>query len=626
MLPAWWTRRGPKKRLGVRAKVNAGQGDGGFALGDVAEIKWEMALGDEKISLAELQSLAQLKVPLVQWRGQWIEVNGAEIKAALAFWKKKDKTELTVRDLLKMALHGGEMASDLPFLGVSADGWLKELFDSLAVGGTAFSELEAPAQFQGTLRPYQVRGYSWLHFLKKWGLGACLADDMGLGKTVQTLALIQHAWENGERRPVLLVCPTSVVTNWLKEAQRFTPNLPVAIHHGGQRSRGQKFAATVKKQALVLSSYGLLHRDAELLQGVKWAGVILDEAQNIKNAGTKQAQAARTIPADYRIALSGTPVENNLMDLWSIMEFLNPGFLGAQEHFREKFALPVQVFRDSAATTQLKRITAPFVLRRLKTDKTIVADLPDKIETKVYCQLNKEQASLYAAVLKEDEEAALAAKGVERQGRILALITKLKQICNHPRQFLGDNSVIAGRSGKLARFEAMLEEVMAAGDRVLLFTQFAEMGRILQEHLQMFLNREVLFLHGGVSRNGRDSLVERFQEQAGNDLPVFILSLKAGGTGLNLTGANHVFHFDRWWNPAVENQATDRAYRIGQKKNVAVHKFVCAGTFEEKIDALIEKKQALAAEVVGAGEGWLGKMSNDELRDILALRKEALEE
>ncbi|HQN18132.1 MAG TPA: DEAD/DEAH box helicase, partial [Syntrophobacteraceae bacterium] len=361
------------------------------------------------------------------------------------------------------------------------------------------------------------------------------------------------------------------------------------------------------------------------LKGVPWAGVVLDEAQNIKNPETKQAKAARALNAGYRIALTGTPVENNVGDLWSIMEFLNPGFLGSQSEFRRSFFIPIQANRDREATERLKRITGPFVLRRLKTDRAIIADLPDKMEMKVFCTLTKEQASLYEAVVNEVAEALDASKGIQRKGIVLAALSKLKQVCNHPAQFLGDNSSIPNRSGKLARLSEMIEEILDNGERTLVFTQFTEMGAILRSHLQDSFGREVLFLHGGVSKTQRDRMVERFQAE--EKAPgLFILSLKAGGTGLNLTRANHVFHFDRWWNPAVENQATDRAFRIGQVKNVQVHKFVCAGTLEERIDEMIEKKKEISEGVVGAGEAWLTELSTTELKELFALGKDAVAE
>jgi len=626
MLPAWWTRKGTKLRLTARANVKTPQMQSvsGFSLNQIVQFDWEVALGGEKLSFEELQKIAKFKAPLVKVRGQWVLINAEEIQAAIQFWKEKASEQTTLREIVRMALGGGKGLGDIPVEEVSASGWIADLLRELD-GRTSLQELSQPQGFQGTLRPYQMRGYSWLNFLRKWGLGACLADDMGLGKTIQALALIQKDWESGERRPVLLICPTSVVNNWKKEASRFTPELPVMVHHGIERMRGEDFEKKAMEHAIVISSYALLTRDFETFKDLHWTGVILDEAQNIKNPETKQAKAVRAIQADYRLALTGTPVENNVGDLWSIMEFLNSAFLGTQSEFKNRFFIPIQAARDPEASERLKRLTGPFILRRLKTDRAIISDLPEKMEMKVFCNLTKEQASLYEAVVKETMEALDQTDGIQRKGVVLATLLKLKQVCNHPAHFLGDNSPIPERSGKLTRLTEMAEEMMEVGDRTLIFTQFAEMGVILQRHLQETFGREVLFLHGGTPRKQRDWMVEHFQ--ANDDSPfLFILSLKAGGTGLNLTRANHVIHFDRWWNPAVENQATDRAFRIGQTKNVEVHKFICAGTLEEKIDEMIERKKEVAEMVVGTGEAWLTELSTSELKNLFSLRKEAIGE
>jgi SNF2 family DNA or RNA helicase len=625
MLPGWWTRRGAQSRIKARANVKAPAlaSGRGLSLESVVNFDWEIALGDEKVSASELAALARAKAALVRIRGQWVEVDSDDIQAALEFLEKKPSSSATLREVIQMALGSVKSAGTLELDRVDASGWVAEILAQLE-GKTPFEELPQPEGVQGTLRPYQLRGYSWLLFLKRWGLGACLADDMGLGKTIQTLALIQHEHLQNGRHPVLLVCPTSVVGNWQKEAARFTPDLPVLVHHGVARHKGAAFQREASKHAMVVSSYSLLQRDLEILQEVPWAGVILDEAQNIKNPETKQARAARSLGRGYRIALTGTPVENHVGDLWSIMEFLNPGFLGSQSGFKKQFFVPIQVYGNQQVADRLRRITGPFLLRRLKTDKSIIADLPDKLEMKVFCTLTKEQASLYAAVVKDVEAALESTEGIERKGLVLATLSKLKQVCNHPAQFLKDGSAIAGRSGKLARLTEMLEEALEAGDRSLIFTQFREMGELIQSHLREAFGVEVLFLHGGTPKAQRDRMVERFAQ---NDGPrIFLLSLKAGGTGLNLTRASHVFHFDRWWNPAVENQATDRAFRIGQTKNVQVHKFLCVGTLEEKIDAMIERKKDVAGRVVGTGEGWLTELSNVEIKNLFALRQEAIGE
>ena len=618
-LPSWWSRKGTKKRLALKgtARPPKFSGKGGLTFESIVEVDWRVAVGDVELTEKELKQLAKLKTPLVKVRGQWVQLSAEEIDEALRFIRKKEQT--SVRDLIRTRLT--ESTGTLPIEEIAGTGPVKDLLERLE-GKREWEELPEPEGFAGSLRPYQKRGYSWLRFLERAGLGACLADDMGLGKTVQTLALLQSDWPE-HQRPVLLICPTSVTGNWLREAQRFTPSLPVLLHHGSGRARGAKLAEQIARSALVISTYALLHRELASLQDVAWRGVVLDEAQNIKNSETRQAKAARALEADFRIALTGTPVENNVGDLWSVMEFLNPGLLGTASEFRSSFFLPIQTFRDPDATEKLKRITGPFILRRLKSDKSIIADLPEKNEMKVFCNLTREQATLYRAVVDEVQDDLAGSEGIERKGLILATLSRLKQVCNHPAHFLGDNSELPGRSGKLARLTEMLDEAVAAGDFALVFTQYAEMGTLLQRHIAESMGLESLFLHGGTPRKRRDEMVERFQNDA--DAPqIFILSLKAGGTGLNLTRASHVFHFDRWWNPAVENQATDRAFRIGQKKSVQVHKLVVAGTLEERIDAMIEGKQELARHIVGTGEGWLTELSNAQLRDLLTLSKEAV--
>ena len=617
LLPAWWTRQGAKTRPGIRARAKAPamQGGSGMSMASLIDLDVEIALGDEPVSLEELEELAELKVPLVRFRGQWVEINADEIRAAADFWRNRQ--EVSLRDVVQIGLGADQRARD-DNVSLAADDWLRELLDRLQHKGR-IEQVDAPESFCGKLRPYQRLGYSWLTYLRDWGLGACLADDMGLGKTVQTLAALQQDRQRGNDRPNLLVCPTSVINNWQREAARFTPDLPVLLHHGPNRRDEDAFRDASGEQHLVITSYGTMNRDRDLLGSVPWRAVILDEAQNIKNPASQQARTARGLPADYRIALTGTPVENHVGDLWSIMQFLNPGLLGSQAEFKRNYFQPIQTDRDGAVAARLQKATGPFILRRLKTDRSIIDDLPDKNETKQYCNLTREQATLYQAVLREAETRLESTEGVKRRGSILDTLTKLKQACNHPRQLLGDNSAIAGRSGKLARLQEILDEVLPAGDRVLVFSQFAEMGAILQQYVQETYGLETPFLHGGVTRKQRDRMVQRFQD-APDGPQVFVLSLKAGGSGLNLPRANHVIHYDRWWNPAVENQATDRAFRIGQTRDVHVHKLICAGTLEDRIDLMIEIKQETADQVVGAtSERWLTELSNAELRDVLAL-------
>ena len=459
-----------------------------------------------------------------------------------------------------------------------------------------------------------------------------VAGGMLCHNTVQLLAMLESkreaAGDDTPHAPTLLVCPMSLVGNWEREAAKFTPDLRVYVHHGADRLSGEELTAALNAADLVITTYGLAARDQEALGGVKWARVVCDEAQNIKNAATRQARAVRTLPAQSRIALTGTPVENRLSDLWSIMEFVRPGLLGSAERFRTRFAVPIERNGDEEAADRLKRITGPFVLRRLKTDKTIISDLPDKLEMKVWCNLTPEQASLYQATVSDMmariEAAEAAGEGMERRGLVLATMAKLKQVCNHPAHLLGDGSRLDGRSGKLARLEEICDEVITDGDKALCFTQYAEFGRMLQPYLASRLGCPVLYLHGGTSKRQRDAMVAEFQESA--EPALFVLSLKAGGTGLNLTAASHVIHIDRWWNPAVEDQATDRAFRIGQRKDVQVRKFVCVGTLEERIDAMIEEKKALAERIVGTGEGWLTELSTADLRQVVSLSPEAVSE
>lgn len=622
IVPAWWVGKQEKSRVSLKAHASQLAIHAGTLTADsLLEVEWKAILGDQELTVRELEKLAEIKAPLVRMRGQWVHLDEAQIRAALRRLKNRAANRLTVGDVVRMSLVG-KTDSALP-AEISADGAVGELLEQLQ-GSSAFEELHVPPGLNATLRPYQLRGYSWLRFLSQWGLGACLADDMGLGKTIQALALVLRDWNKDGHRPVLLVCPTSVIGNWTREAQRFTPELPLLVHHGSDRVRGAKFVRDVEDQAIVITSYALLQRDLSLFTDMRWRGIILDEAQNIKNPESKQHRASRALKAGYRLALTGTPLENHIGDLWAIMEFLNPGMLGSQASFKSEYFLPVQALNDADAAERLKAATAPFILRRLKTDPTVIADLPRKQEMKVFCTLTREQASLYAAVLNEFDNRIDDFSGIQRRGMILALISKLKQICNHPAQFAGDNSILKERSGKLTRLEEMLEEVLDVGDRALIFTQYAQMGALIRQDLTARFGGEVLYLHGEVPKQKRDEMVERFQSSAGP--PLFVLSLKAGGSGLNLTAANHVFHFDRWWNPAVENQATDRAFRIGQSKHVQVHKFICAGTLEEKIDKLIESKRAITEQVVGSGESWLTELSSSQLHDLLALAPDAVEE
>jgi SNF2 family DNA or RNA helicase len=586
-------------------------------------------LGDTPLTREEFEALVALKSPLVQIRGQWVQLDSEQIEAAIRFWEKQGQGgDIGLSEALRLGLGTEAAGHDLPLEDVAVEGWLADWLNRFT-GHEQLAELTQPIGLQGELRPYQLYGYSWLAFLRHWGLGACLADDMGLGKTIQTIAMLLREKEDSDRlpAPTLLVCPTSVVTNWEREVRRFAPSLTTLVHQGPERLRGKAFIRAAGEVDMVLSSYAIVRRDVETVQAVNWLGVILDEAQNIKNPAAKQTQAVRSLAADFRLALTGTPVENRLSELWSIMHFLNPDYLGGRQRFRRDFALPIERYADEGATRRLKTMVGPFVLRRVKTDPRVIQDLPDKIEMKVYSHLTEEQATLYEAVVQNALDKVAESEGIERRGLVLSMLMQLKQICNHPVQYLHqaagpeeDVADMARRSGKLARLTEMLDEIISVGDRALIFTQFAEMGHLLRVYLPQVLGCPTQFLHGGVPAKKRDHMVSLFQQD--DDSPfIFILSLKAGGTGLNLTRANHVFHFDRWWNPAVEDQATDRAYRIGQTRNVQVHKFVTVGTMEEMIDDMIESKKALAEAVVGSGENWLTELSTDDLRELVRLRK-----
>jgi non-specific serine/threonine protein kinase len=627
LAPGWWTR---PVRLGLRAKLKStrshdspGAGSGLVGMDSIVAFEWQAALGDRRLTKADLAALrrsAQAKQALVRLRGQWVQIDVERIEQLLSRVGSESSAE--ARDLLKagLGLADLDLPSGLEVLDVDATavGWMRTLLD-----GALHATVEAvptPPGFDGQLRPYQERGVGWLTFLGRLGLGACLADDMGLGKTAQLIAAMIADPTDG---PTLVVCPVSVLGNWERELARFAPGLRVLVHHGAARnSADAPLAQRAAESDVVISTYSLLARDKALLEGVGWSRLVFDEAQQLKNPAAAQTKAATGLNAGRRVALTGTPVENRLSELWSIMHLLNPGLLGSARVFKERFAVPIEREGDVEATALLRRVTGPFVLRRLKTDRSVISDLPDKIETVDRCPLTKEQATLYQAVVDDMLAQADASDGIQRRGIVLAGLSKLKQVCNHPAHFLSDGSALAGRSGKLLRAEELLEEILEAGDKVLCFTQFAEWGGLLAPYWQRRFGVDTLWLHGRVRRPARDDMVRRFS--AADGPPLFLISLKAGGTGLNLTAASHVIHLDRWWNPAVEDQATDRAFRIGQRRNVQVHKLVSAGTVEERIDEMITAKRDLAARAVGTGEEWLTGLSGSELRELVSLSAQAV--
>jgi SNF2 family DNA or RNA helicase len=622
LLPSAWQRR---QDLGLTLTVHSRQ-PASPVLRDITanrdaivQYRWGLAIGDEFLSEADLTELARAKVPLVRLRGRWVHLDRQRLQAGLAFLARGGSGQMTAGEAMRLTRLIPDSDLPLPVTGVDGSGWLADLLTGRV--SESLELLDPPAALVAQLRPYQRRGFSWLAFLDRLGVGGLLADDMGLGKTVQVLALEAHRREGGHRPPTLIVCPLSVLGNWRREIERFTPSLTVHVHHGSTRD-------LQPSADLVLTTYQLAARDADLLAATQWDRIVLDEAQHVKNATSVTARAIRRIPARHRVALTGTPVENRLTELWSIADFLNPGILGPASIFRARYSVPVERYADADAAARLRRVTRPFLLRRVKTDKSVIADLPEKLERRQWCNLTIEQATLYRAVIDEMfVKLGEGHAGSRRKGLVLSAMTKLKQVCNHPAHLLGDGTPLAGRSGKLDRLEEILANALADGDRALVFTQFARFGAMLTPYLAGRLGTRVAFLHGGTPRGARDAMVARFQESAPGQGPgVLLLSLKAGGTGLNLTAANHVVHLDRWWNPATEAQATDRAFRIGQRRDVQVHTFVCVGTIEERIDSIMAEKRTLAGVAVGSGEGWLTGLSTQDLMDLVALTPEAVGE
>ncbi len=627
IVPAWWTPEG-RRRAKVRLKTalrspkgSAAASNGYFSLGAIISYEYQLSIGGQVVTEEEWQQLVNAKTPLVQFRGQWMELDRDKMQQLLQFWQthQHEEQEITLLDMLKI---GTEAEDDLEW---DHDQSLRDMLSRLH-DKNAFAPIQDPQNLQGSLRDYQKRGVAWLQYLEDLGLNPCLADDMGLGKTLEVIArLLKEREEADSVPPTLVIAPTSVLGNWRKEIERFAPQLRTLVHQGSTRLKDkQTFAETSQTYDVVLTSFALARLDEKLLQSIEWHRVVVDEAQNIKNPHAAQTRAILKLAAPRRLALTGTPVENRLRDLWSIFNFLNPGYLGKETQFRKTFEEPIYKGNDLASSATLKKLVEPFILRRVKTDKRIIDDLPDKIEQKMYCTLSSEQASLYEAVVKDVTEQLNGAEGIQRKGLILSTLLKLKQICNHPAQFLQDGSAFTTeRSHKLQRLGEMIEEVIDSGESALIFTQFTEVGGELERYLEHTLHYNTYYLHGGTSVARRERMIAEFQDPE-TEPSLFILSLRAGGVGLNLTKANHVFHFDRWWNPAVEDQATDRAFRIGQRKNVFVHKFVAMGTMEERIDAMIEDKKRLSSLVVGADESWLTELDNDTFKELIALRRSAV--
>ncbi|MEQ1744416.1 MAG: DEAD/DEAH box helicase [Saprospiraceae bacterium] len=592
-----------RPQLSLRLEKGPGEvlNNSPVGLKNLLAYQWQVAVGDQDISAAEFLRMLERFSGLVKIRNEYVYFDEKEMKALAERLAKPPA--LSGPELLQIAL-------DEEYEGtrVTLSKEIRTLMQELL----ATDLMPLPAGLNATLRPYQHRGYSWLRKNARLGFGSILADDMGLGKTLQVIATLLGMKEDGlltPRQRALVVVPTTLLTNWQHEVARFAPGLSTAVYHGPARS-----LPAVKDADIVLTTYGVARTDVAKLERQGWLALVLDEAQNIKNPGTEQTRAAKRIGAQVRIAMSGTPVENRLSEYWSMFDFSNKGYLGSADKFKEKFSIPIEAERDQRAALRFRRVTQPFVLRRLKTDKTIISDLPDKLEQNQFCQLTPEQAALYQNVVDTTMKKIEDSTGIERRGLVLTLIMALKQICNHPAQYLKKGSPDPALSGKCPLLLDLVQQVLENGEKALIFTQFREMGELLAPMLAERFGLQAPFLHGGLSRTQRDDMVEDFQTKKNHRL--LLLSLKAGGTGLNLTAASQVIHFDLWWNPAVEAQATDRAFRIGQQRNVLVHRFITTATFEERINAMIQSKKELADLTVGTGETWVGELSDRELREL----------
>ncbi|MFD2611234.1 DEAD/DEAH box helicase [Paenibacillus gansuensis] len=665
LLPAWWEAVSKKKpRLRARVSGSTGRGGSLFGLNAIVDFDWRIAIGEADLSEAEFAELVARNSRLVLFRGQWIQLDPALLTQMRRMMSGVDKAQgLTFQDVLQLHLLGGAGGDADEADGAAREEHLRlevELSEHFAkliaqLGqASEWAKVPVPAGLRAELRPYQRDGFAWLAFLRQFGLGACLADDMGLGKTVQYIAYLLHMKEaaalpisvvSGDNeqalpavRASLLICPTSVLGNWQKEIARFAPDLNILLHYGAKRENSEDLLASCAHADIVLTSYATALLDQDTLQRVTWNSICLDEAQNIKNPQSKQSLAVRSLHSAHRVALTGTPIENRLSELWAIYDFTNPGYLGNQRAFQHRFANAIEKQQDQRKTEELQKLVKPFMLRRKKKDPNIQLDLPDKQEMKVYINLTAEQGAMYEQTVTELMEKMQKLEGIERKGAILSALTRLKQLCGHPvlltKEPLSEaagtspeplfNEAFIERSAKLERLLAMVKELREEGDKCLIFTQYIGMGGIIKRVLEQELDEPVQYLNGSTPKAERDRMIERFQSQEEGQPGVFILSLKAGGVGLNLTAANHVFHFDRWWNPAVENQATDRAYRMGQTRDVQVHKFISLGTLEEKIDEMLESKMALSENVISTSEGWITELSNNELQDLFALRQEWL--
>lgn len=624
-VPDWWNAQKPT-RPRVSVKINS-TNTAGIGVDALLQFSVGMSLDGETLDPEEMARLLEASDGLIPLKGKWVEVDPAKLKEALAHWQDVEKNvrreglsffegmRLLSGANLAQAEEDDGQAAIREWSGLTAGPELEAILAGLR-SPDARRET-APPDLKADLRPYQQTGYAWLRFVARLGLGACLADDMGLGKTVQAIALLLDLKRDQRKTASLLVVPASLIANWKAEMAKFAPSLSFAVVHPSEDTWGDVDRANADSFDLIVTTYGMLVR-SDWMRQHRWRLAILDEAQAIKNSGTKQTRAVKELTAGSRIAMTGTPVENRLSDLWSLFDFLNPGLLGTAKQFGS-FVKRLQN-ASTPSFEPLRNLVRPYILRRLKTDKRVIADLPDKTEVKAWCALSKHQAVLYQKAVDDLAEQLESSDGIQRRGIVLAQLMRLKQICNHPAQVAGTHDYAAERSGKFRRLTEIVEEIASRQEKVLVFTQFREIAEPLAEFLATLFGRSGLVLHGGTSIKKRKEHVDQFQREDGP--PFFVLSLKAGGTGLNLTAAAHVIHFDRWWNPAIENQATDRAFRIGQKKNVLVHKFICRGTVEERIDEMIARKSQVASEAIGgddAGEVLLTEMDDATLLQFVKL-------
>ncbi len=607
-IPNWWKRRADV----VRMTFQVGEKEPSMlGFETLVWLQPQLTVDGEILSTEDIQKLLAQTEGLAYLKGKWVEVDHDRLRKLLEDMEANER-DITLMDALRMELGTEKQPADVGAL-ISNGKWLSGLLQNLRKPQT-IRQNALPKSFQATLRPYQKNGYTWLNYMDKLGFGACLADDMGLGKTVQVLAYLEKMRKSKKGKHCLLVVPASLLGNWQNETEKFAPSMDYQILHG---KTSEKLQAEYEKSDvfLTVTTYGMVSRIQALKETV-WDCIILDEAQAIKNPMTKQTKEIKKLNTRMRIAMTGTPIENDLTNLWSLFDFLNKGLMGTSKEFQEYCK---NLKEHPEGYGKLKLMISPFMLRRLKTDKTIIADLPDKIEMLDYAALSKKQVVLYRKAVSDMEQKLLSVEeGIQRKGVVLSTIMKLKQICNHPDQYLGQQAYTANESGKFAILGDICETIYEKRERVLIFTQFKEITEYLAQYLEQIFHAKGYVLHGGTPVKERSRIVEAFQGE--KYVPFLVLSVKAGGTGLNLTKANHVIHFDRWWNPAVENQATDRAFRIGQKKNVIVHKLVCKNTIEEKIDEIISGKVQLAQNVIGSGgENWITELNNEELMKLLRL-------